>query len=300
MKLLNHLRIGTRIAAGYAVVLLFLASVVMVATLQLDQLAATTREVIEGDVARATLANAINLHAESSAGRLALLFILKERAQRVAVYGEMDSHIAAIDQAIEQLTPLLVKPDEKLALVRVKSLRETYRVKFHDAIEALELNDRDGAEEIMVTSTRAALHDLLAETSRLAKSQLVSMLDRQKEVAVSMAGSKFIVFGLGMAALLAGLVLARILTKGIAGPLVLAVKAAGAVARGDLTQRVEVRSTNEIGQLMQALKDMNESLAGIVGNVRGATDSIAAGAKQIAAGNADLSSRAEEQASSLE
>ena len=45
---------------------------------------------------------------------------------------------------------------------------------------------------------------------------------------------------------------------------------------------------------------MNESLAGIVGNVRNATDSIATGAKQIAAGNADLSSRTEEQASSLQ
>ena len=300
LKLLNQLRIGTRIAAGYAVILLFLASVVMVATLRLDQLAATTKEVIEGDAARATLANAIDLHAESSAGRLALLFILQDREQRVGVYGEMDSHIAAIDQAIEQLAPLLTKPDERAALARVKSLRETYRAKFHDAIEALELNDREGAEKIMVTSTRAALHDLLVETSQLAQSQQVSMLDRQKDVAAGMTRSKFIVFGLGMAALLAGLVLARMLTRGIAGPLDLAVKAAGAVAQGDLTRRIEVRSGDEIGQLMQAMKGMNESLAGIVGNVRSSTDSIATGAKQIAAGNADLSSRTEQQASSLE
>ena len=116
LHLLDQMRISTRLAVGYAVILLFLAAVVVVAVYRLDRMAATTRDVIEGDAARAALANAVNLHAESSAGRLALLFILQEKEQRVAVYGEMDSHNAAIDQAIERLTPLLTKPDEKAAL----------------------------------------------------------------------------------------------------------------------------------------------------------------------------------------
>ena len=45
---------------------------------------------------------------------------------------------------------------------------------------------------------------------------------------------------------------------------------------------------------------MNDSLAGIVGQVRAASDSIATGATQIATGNADLSQRTEEQASNLQ
>jgi len=72
------------------------------------------------------------------------------------------------------------------------------------------------------------------------------------------------------------------------------------VAQGDLTQRIEVKSRDETGQLLQALKDMNENLAGIVGDVRSTTESITAAAQQVAAGNADLSQRTEEQASSLE
>jgi len=75
---------------------------------------------------------------------------------------------------------------------------------------------------------------------------------------------------------------------------------ANAVAKGDLTQRIEVRSQDEIGKLMQALKDMNESLSGIVGEVRNTTESITVASQEIAQGNADLSQRTEEQASSLE
>jgi methyl-accepting chemotaxis protein len=292
---LDQMRISTRLAIGYAVVLLFLASVVMVAVYRLDQLAATTREVIEGDAARATLANAINLHAESGAGRLALLFILQEKEQRVAIYREMDNHNAAIDQAIERITPLLRKPDEKAALGRVTALRETYREKFHDAIEALELNDRDTAEKIMVTSTRIALHDLLVETSRLAESQQTSMLARQQEASASITRSKFIVFGLGMAALLAGLLLAVKLTKGITGPMGLAVNAADeiAAAADNLAEPVTgVRNgSSEQRELAlnigQSVEQMIENMDSVTKNTA-ETRSYAESARDMAINSAEL------------
>ncbi|MBW6496634.1 MAG: Tar ligand binding domain-containing protein, partial [Burkholderiaceae bacterium] len=104
-----------------------------------------------------------------------------------------------------------------------------------------------------------------------------------------------IVIGLGLAAWLS-----FILIRAITGPLNAAVTLARGVAAGDLTQRIEVSSTNEIGQLMQALKDMNDSLVRVVGQVRGGVDTIVTASSEIAAGNLDLSSRTEEQASSLE
>ncbi len=86
----------------------------------------------------------------------------------------------------------------------------------------------------------------------------------------------------------------------VSGPLKLAVEVSRKVADGDLTASVTVKSRDETGQLMQSLKDMNESLMRIVGEVRSGTDTIANASSQIASGNLDLSSRTEEQASSLE
>ncbi|WP_025918053.1 methyl-accepting chemotaxis protein [Herminiimonas sp. CN] len=106
------------------------------------------------------------------------------------------------------------------------------------------------------------------------------------------------------AGVLFGLLLAAImgiwLVRAISRPLEEAVKIARRVAAGDLTQQIEVRAQDETGQLMQALKDMNHSLAQIAGDVRAGTDTIATASDQIAAGNMDLSSRTEQQASSLE
>jgi methyl-accepting chemotaxis protein len=96
------------------------------------------------------------------------------------------------------------------------------------------------------------------------------------------------------------IVCAAYITATITAPINEAVRVAQTVASGDLTSRIDVTTTEETGQLLQALKDMNTSLIDIVGQVRGGTDTIATASAQIASGNLDLSSRTEEQASSLE
>ncbi|MDD5336118.1 MAG: methyl-accepting chemotaxis protein, partial [Rhodoferax sp.] len=88
--------------------------------------------------------------------------------------------------------------------------------------------------------------------------------------------------------------------KVVTQPLEVAVKVARGIAAGDLTQRIEVGSSNEMGLMLLALRDMNDSLVKVVGQVRGGTDTIASASSQIAAGNLDLSGRTEQQASSLE
>jgi methyl-accepting chemotaxis protein len=72
------------------------------------------------------------------------------------------------------------------------------------------------------------------------------------------------------------------------------------IAAGDLTVKIDINSQDETGQLLESLKEMNEGLARIVGEVRTGADSIATATEQIAAGNTDLSQRTEEQASALE
>jgi len=101
-------------------------------------------------------------------------------------------------------------------------------------------------------------------------------------------------------AVVAGTGIAWFVTCSITGPVYAAVKIAKKVASGDLTSHIEVNSKDEMGELLQSLKEMNSSLQTIVSEVRSGTDNMAAASSQIASGNMDLSSRTEQQASSLE
>jgi len=72
------------------------------------------------------------------------------------------------------------------------------------------------------------------------------------------------------------------------------------IAAGELTSRARVTSGDEMGRLLQGLRDMQEHLDQTIATVRGGSQAIALSTQEIAAGNQDLSQRTEEQAASLE
>jgi methyl-accepting chemotaxis protein len=113
---------------------------------------------------------------------------------------------------------------------------------------------------------------------------------------------KALTVGIGLMAggVLIAIMIGFFLIRAITRPLSEAVHIADAVASGDLTIKIESKSSNETGRLLQALKHMNDGLVDLVSKVRSGVDSITTGSQEIAAGNADLSQRTEEQASSLE
>ncbi|CUK18660.1 MULTISPECIES: methyl-accepting chemotaxis protein [Achromobacter] len=124
-----------------------------------------------------------------------------------------------------------------------------------------------------------------------------SVLDRS-QTTYSTARISAIVL-LSVALLLAVLCWAFI-RRGVLLPLQDAGRHFDRIAAGDLTQRVDARSSNEIGTLFSAVRRMQDGLTRTVTTVRQGVEEINVGAAEIAAGNANLSTRTEEQAAALE
>ena len=78
------------------------------------------------------------------------------------------------------------------------------------------------------------------------------------------------------------------------------VRMLGALSKGDLTEKITNEYYGTFGQLKDDSNATVEKLKEIVGQIKESTDAINTAAKEIAAGNSDLSQRTEEQASSLE
>jgi methyl-accepting chemotaxis protein-1 (serine sensor receptor) len=90
------------------------------------------------------------------------------------------------------------------------------------------------------------------------------------------------------------------LQRAIGRPLDDALEHFDQIAQGDLTRSIQVRSQDEMGQLLQGIARMQERLSGTVRNVRSGSEAIATATREVAAGNQDLSARTEEQAASLQ
>ncbi len=113
-------------------------------------------------------------------------------------------------------------------------------------------------------------------------------------------GSAKWVMGFITAFTLLVIIFVQAISRSIARPLLKTVEVADAVAKGDLSQHIEMVSEEEVGQLMHALKNMKSSLTGIVDEVRNSAEAITAAAQKYASVNSDLSSSTEQQAASLQ
>ncbi|MBR8211627.1 MULTISPECIES: methyl-accepting chemotaxis protein [Burkholderia] len=109
---------------------------------------------------------------------------------------------------------------------------------------------------------------------------------------------------LSIVVLLAGIGAAMLswltLSRAIGRPIADALSHFDAIAAGDLRRPIVVDRRDEMGQMLEGLARMQRGLVDTVRTVRGGSESIATAARQIAAGNIDLSSRTEEQAAALQ
>ncbi len=86
----------------------------------------------------------------------------------------------------------------------------------------------------------------------------------------------------------------------ICGPIDQARRLAERIATGDLSQAVNSQGADEAAGLLKALGVMQDSLHGIVGQVRQSAESIQVASAEVASGNLDLSQRTEQAASHLQ
>ncbi len=110
--------------------------------------------------------------------------------------------------------------------------------------------------------------------------------------------NQYIVIGLAALAIFAA-ILHTVMKRTVTRPLVRARDAAVRIAEGDLTVRMPVDRSDEIGLLAAAMNNISSSLSTVVGQVRSGAEQIAGASGEISSGNLDLCSRTEQQAANL-
>jgi methyl-accepting chemotaxis protein-1 (serine sensor receptor) len=213
----------------------------------------------------------------------------------------IESNRAEATKVWDEYMATYLTPDEKKLADQFAAARKTFLAEgLNPTVAALRAQD--------IAAATALLHGKMAQHYATLVEPLNALLKLQLDVGKSEYDQsqsffgKFKIFTISMIAIgiLLGVVIGHWLITRISEPLNYAVEIAQNVAGGDLRQQIHVESSNETGQLLQALKEMNDGLIKTVSEVRFGTDTIATASQEIASGNLDLSSRTEEQSSSLE
>ena len=200
----------------------------------------------------------------------------------------------------DALAALVTDPEEKRIYAAFLQDLDAYMAESGKLTALSHAGKKDEARALFKGASNKVYRKINEEFEALAKHNDDGSHASEQAAEQVFTMSRKLIIGALILSVGAGLLLAMWVARIVAKPLNDAIGVAQRVASGDLTADIEVASRDETGMVMSSLRDMNQSLAHVVGQVRGSTDAIATASAQIASGNLDLSARTEGQASSLE
>jgi methyl-accepting chemotaxis protein len=297
---MKNLNIGKKIALVFGVILVVATAITAIGLWQMNKVVASSRELMAVPLAKERLAS--DWYRTIYGGSRRTLAIAKSSDPSLVTFFAEDAAQGTkdVDAIVGQVLPLLNSPDEKRLVDEIAAARKLYNSLKGEVAKARAADDTETANRV--------LDEKFVPASKLYQSKLRDLLDLQRKAIddtahqIEAAGALSLHLQAWLSAFLALLVVGAgvLLRNSVVGPLREAIGIARRVSKGDLTADIVVRSKDEAGQLLEALRDMNEELRGLVTQVIQGTGHIAGASDEIASGNLELSSRTEQQAGSLE
>ena len=297
---LKNWKVATRLAVGFGAVLALLVIMSGIGFWRLEQTGVLVNRMLGESLAKERLVQEWHSLTRVNGARTVALIGGVGGKERSRIEQDVKGTSARISDIQKRLEPMFNGAAETALYAAIGQRRDAYREARSQVVAKQDAGDADAASALVESSLEPAMKEYLAAIDQLAKRQSDEIDTLSREVAAQNRNGQVLVASLSALAILLGSAFALWIGHSIIVPVRRAVHIARKVAGGDLSTDIEVPSTDETGQLLQALKEMNDGLAGIVSRVRTGTDAIASASGQISAGSQDLAARTEEQASSLE
>jgi methyl-accepting chemotaxis protein len=300
MGFFSQFNIGKRLAAGFSLTLAMAALIAGVGISRLDNVANEAAGVLAAPLAKERLISEWYMQIFAAVRRTAA--IVKSSDTSLVAYFKDDAATTGSrsTELIKQIEPLITPGEEQALFKKIGEQRKAYSSARDAAVKAKADGDIELAEKILGEQFTPAAKAYQESVQQLVAMQHANIGTASGAILANAQSSKTLISMLTVCAVALGALSSILLTRGIVRPIRAAVEVAETVAAGDLTHRIESTAKDETGALLRALRHMNDSLTGIVSEVRTGTSSIHGAAGEISAGNLDLSSRTEQQAASLE
>jgi methyl-accepting chemotaxis protein len=297
---MKNLNIGKKIAVVFGIVLVMVTAITAVGVWELNKVVASTRQLMAVPLTKERLVSDWYNVIYGGARRTLAIAASSDTSLVKFFADDQAQGVKDVKEVIEKVQPLLDSDEEKRFVKDIFEVRNAYNTTRETIAKTKAAGDTDAANKLLNEKFLPISKDYQTKLRALVEMQRKAIdAEAQK---IEDAGALGLRLQGALSVFLALLVIGVgfLLRNSIVGPLHEAIAIARRVSKGDLTADIVVRSKDEAGQLLEALRDMNEELRGLVTHVITGAGHIAGASDEIASGNLELSSRTEQQASSLE
>jgi methyl-accepting chemotaxis protein-1 (serine sensor receptor) len=298
---MNHFKISTRVAALAGMLSLLLLAIGSLGLWGISRSNDALHSMYDDNLAATGEVTQIQALLLRNRLAIAIALITPDPAIIQASSAEVEGNIAAITRIWDAYMARTHSPQEARLASNFAENRKRFVLEgLRPTIAALRANDLAAATRLVASAIRPLYAPVGADIDALVKLQV----DEGKKAYAANDARYTMIRNVAWAAIVGGLLFAGLfaatLVRSISRSLGQAIRAAGNIAQGDLSQPIAVHGKDEAAQVLHSLAAMQNQLTGIVTTIREGSESVASASSQIFTGNHDLAGRTEQQASALE
>jgi len=300
---LSSLKVSSRLYLGFGLTLVLLLGIALFSYSRLSVLNDDVDFLVNDRYAKTVLVDSIadNINLIARAVRNVALSvdetITSQELARIKTAQEQNT------ATLQKLGDIVASEKGKGLLAVLKQSSVEYYVEQENLLTLLAKGNIDDAKRLIFGAMRSKQVAMFVSLKQLSDYQRTLMNDTVTQSQETYRHASLLLIIVSAAAfalsLIAALLITRSIIRQLGGEPDYAMSIASDIASGNLARSITIRQGDQTS-LIVSIRVMRNRLAEIVGQVRAGTDTIATASSQIASGNLDLSTRTEQQASSLE
>ncbi len=268
---MNDMKVGSRLALGFALVLALLVTVVGLAMRELASVNLALEHVVSENFTRSQLLFNLSeqTHIEQRVIRSMILLSAKDaiETERSKILDSRRNY----DKASIDLNGNTARPEDKKVLAEVAALMSKLRGLNDQVMELASANKDAEASALLLEVASPVAKQLQAALANATALQVADAKNDVEEEARAYQSSRLLMLGLAGTSLLIGALAAWRISRGITVPLASAAQIAKAIGNGQLDNTIQVLGQDETADVLRALDQMQSNL-----RERGERDAISA------------------------
>lgn len=293
MNFLSSMKVGTRLGAGFGMLLLLLSVLAAVALNRMAFLQDNIDRIVNQNFVKIEFANTMRDAVRYQAVALRDVVLQEDLAFKKKELKLMREARKKYNAAGEELEKMIASTDANAYLVKIKA-SEAQVQPFVDETIDFSLNDKHiDAGNVVRDKVRPVQIQLVTELEEMLEYFQKINQEAAVEAKQTYRKTQIVMIVLGGIAMMLGIAIAYFTTRSITTPLNTAVDVANKISHGDLTTRMTITGSDELGKLLHALHDMNLNLSKIISGVKEASNDVAGSSSKLSGAAGQVGSRAE-------
>jgi methyl-accepting chemotaxis protein len=274
--MLSNLKIGVRLAIGFALVLVLLLTISATSLTRLADMAAGTADIVNDRMPKVEMSNQVNENVLIMARAVRNVILSNDKAfekEQIEVVAKMRKENTEI---LDKLKPMINSAKGKEMFDKIMAARAKYSLAVDTIVPLADTSspthNAEKATAYLFGEYTAVANDYLKQVDDFGKYQAELAVKVGKEAGETASAARTLVVTISIIAVLLALVIAFFITRSVTLPIRDAVVAADKLKDGDLAINIETTARDETGQLLRAMKSMVAKLTQVIEGQKRAVD----------------------------